>query len=149
MNRLRYGIASIAMAGLILLGFVLATDQARAAGTPNSFIIAPSSQPPGSAVGPIYSSFAPQWPGYIENIVISANASATQAVPAGTSLVIFSANCNFWVARGASAAVPASTTTDGSGLLLNPGQLSYDSTVTQFTVTSDAACKISEWFYKR
>jgi hypothetical protein len=87
-------------------------------------------------------------PGYTDALVLLANASQTQAVPAGSGFVIFSAACNFFASPGASAAVPAATTTDGTAPQQNPAGW-WLTGQTQITVISDQACTVTLSFYSR
>lgn len=86
-------------------------------------------------------------PAYTDVLVLLANVSQTQAVPAAANWVIFSADCNFFVAIGASAAVPAASTSNGSAPMQNPAGWNVTG-VTQITLVAATNCKITLAFYK-
>jgi hypothetical protein len=92
-------------------------------------------------------------PTYTDALVLTANVSATQAVPknaagASATWVVFSANCNFFALPGATAAVPGSTTTDGSASMQNPAAWNISNSVTQITVIAPTACVVTLSFYQ-
>lgn len=86
-------------------------------------------------------------PTYTDALVLTANASQTQAVPTPATWVVFSANCNFFALPGASAAVPGATTTNGSAAMLNPAAWNITG-VTQITVIASTACTVTLSFYQ-
>lgn len=94
-----------------------------------------------------YSSSVLLPPTYTDAIVLVANASQTQAVPTPATWVVFSANCNFYAATGASAAVPAATTTNGSAAQLNPAAWNVTG-FTQVTLIAPTACIVTLSFYQ-
>lgn len=86
-------------------------------------------------------------PTYTDAIVL-AGSSQTQTVPSGVTWLVFSATCNFYAKRGASAAVPDSTTTNGSAAMLNPSAW-YVAGLSQLTVVSSAnPCIVTLSFYQ-
>lgn len=86
-------------------------------------------------------------PTYTDAIVLVANASQTQAVPALANWVVFSANCNFFAKTGASAAVPGATTTNGAASMQNPAAWNIAG-ITQITVIASTACIVTLSFYQ-
>lgn len=94
-----------------------------------------------------YSSSVLLPPTYTDAIVLLANASQTQAIPTPATWVVFSANCNFYALPGASAAVPAATTTNGSASMLNPAAWNVTGS-TQITVIAPTACIVTLSFYQ-
>ena len=63
---------------------------------------------------------------YVENVVLAADTAAAVRVPAGAKFVLVSSDASFWMAQFAditdaeAVAVPVASTTDGTGLELNP-----------------------------
>lgn len=86
-------------------------------------------------------------PAYTDAIVLAPNVSQTQAVPTAATWVVFSANCNFFAATGASASVPAATTTNGSAAMQNPAAWNVTG-FTQVTVVAPGACTVTLSFYQ-
>lgn len=86
-------------------------------------------------------------PTYTDAIVLVANVSQTQAVPASAAWVIFSADCNFYAKTGASATVPAATTTNGTAAMQNPSAWNVVG-ITQITVIAATGCKVTLSFYQ-
>lgn len=87
-------------------------------------------------------------PTYTDAIVLVANVSQTQAIPAGGNFVIFSAACNFFAAAGATAAVPGSTTTNGAAPQQNPAGWWLNQGDTQITVVAASGCIVTLSFYQ-
>lgn len=145
MNRLRnnpwfyagLGVAALAIALLIGVGTARA-----AAGT-----VGPSARP-----GTTTSQFGPfvrLLPTYVDALVLSANTAVTQVVPAGATWVVFASSCAaFYVTSNGAAAVPGSTTTDGSAPELNPTAYFLQPGVVAFSVIAPTTCKITAAFYK-
>lgn len=124
------------------LAFLLAGvyDLSHAA-TPGALIIPSTPQSSQSSmVAPV--------PSYTDAVVLTANAAQTQAIPAGSNFVVFSANCDFFAKTGASASIPGATTTDGSAAQLNPAAWWLYGSPTQITVISSASCIVTMSFYK-
>lgn len=86
-------------------------------------------------------------PTYTDALVLTANASQTQAVPTPATWVVFSATCNFFALPGASAAVPGATTTNGSASMLNPSAWNVTG-VTQITVIASTSCTVTLSFFQ-
>jgi hypothetical protein len=115
-------------------------ERAHAANTPSPLIISFTSESQQSTLT------APR-PTYTDAIVLTASSSQTQAIPAGSNYVIFSAACNFFAKAGASASVPGSTTTDGSAAQQNPAGWWLNQGDTQITIISAQACIVTLSFY--
>lgn len=58
--------------------------------------------------------------GYIDAIVLTANAAATYTVPTGANYLLFSGNTNFYVKIGGTATVPSASTATGAASISNP-----------------------------
>jgi hypothetical protein len=86
-------------------------------------------------------------PTYTDVLVLTANSSQTQAVPASANYVVFSAACNFFAKAGATASVPGASTTDGSAPQQNPAGWWLNG-ITQITVISTPACIVTLSFYQ-
>lgn len=83
---------------------------------------------------------------YIDAKVLLANTSQTQTVPTGANWVVFSATCNFYAQRGASASVPAATISNGSSPQVNPSAWNVTD-ITQLTLIADTNCTVTLAFY--
>lgn len=90
-------------------------------------------------------------PTHVQAKALVANVSKTFTLPAGTRLVVFSAECNFYAKPGASAAVPTVDVTDGSGSELNPAAWYFSvpiATTQQVSVvTASGACNVTAAAY--
>jgi hypothetical protein len=87
--------------------------------------------------------------GYVENLVLGANTAGSSAVPTGATKVQFSCNQDFYVSYSGAATVPAATTTDGTGLVLNPVAVrQIPSGTTTISVISAAAVICSLEYFK-
>lgn len=86
-------------------------------------------------------------PTYTDVKVLVANVSQTQAVPSNAAWVVFSADCNFYAATGASAAVPAASTSNGTSPMQNPSAWNIVG-ITQITLVAATGCKITLSFYQ-
>lgn len=109
-----------------------------------------SSIPPAAQIDSQFGKFVRPSPGYTEAIVLAANVSQTETIPTAAGKVrwvIFASTCNFFAAIGASAAVPAVTTTNGLAPELNPTAWFITPTATQITVVANAACTVTMSFY--
>lgn len=100
-----------------------------------------------TAQGSSQSTLTAPVPGYTDALVLLANSSQTQAIPAGSHFVVFSAGCNFFAAPGASASVPGASTSDGSAPQQNP-QGWWLTGQTQITVVAASACIVTLSFYQ-
>lgn len=130
----------VLMAILWIALFCAALLPQKANAAPNVFQIPMSPQSQQSSL------MAPG-PSYTDAIVLVANVSQTQAVPAGAKWLVFSGNCDFYAKLGASASVPGATTTDGSAAQLNPTAWWLYSSPTQITVIAAGACIVTLSFY--
>lgn len=86
-------------------------------------------------------------PTYTDALVLVANASQTQTVPALANWVVFSGDCNFYAKTGASAAVPGATTTTGAAAMQNPAAWRITN-ISQITLVAATACKVTLSFYQ-
>lgn len=94
-----------------------------------------------------YSSNIRSAPTWVDARVLASSTSETHTVPTGAAYVLFSADCNFYAKPGASAAVPASDVTDGTGSEQNPAAWQLTG-VTQITLIAASACKVTMSFYQ-
>lgn len=113
-----------------------------ATNAPNAFYI------PQVTEGGPFDSYAPLLPSYTDSIYFAAAGTQTYTVPTGARFVRISADCNYYVQSGASAAVPSSVLTDGSASSQNLAQGFLDPSVTQITIAVGGACKGSLDFWK-
>ena len=133
MNRLAMNTSRL----VLPLVFVLGATLVEAA--PNTFSIPNSSQSGQSTLmAPI--------PAYTDAVVLLAGVSQTQAVPATSNYVVFSATCDFYAASGASVAVPVATTVNGTAPQLDPTSWWLQGN-TQISVISTVACVVTMSFY--
>ena len=101
--------------------------------------------------------FAPQFPDYIEDVVLAADTLVRIPLPAGARFVTFAFDGDMRAKLGTSTttlSLPASTTGDGSGSELNPAARRVpaklaDGTTgpTHLCLRAPAACKGSLAFY--
>lgn len=127
-------LAASVLAGLILSGTILAADV-------SSFNL------PNAPIGPQGHAFVRSAPTYVNARVLAANVSETDTVPTGANWVLFSSDCNFYAATGATATVPAADVTDGTSPEQNPAGW-YIPAITQITVVAAATCKVTLTYYK-
>lgn len=81
---------------------------------------------------------------YVENVVLLAGVAQGVTKPSGAKFAMFSATGDFWMKDGGTAAVPSSTTTDGTGSELNP----YFRKVSgRISLIAEADCKVSISWY--
>lgn len=84
----------------------------------------------------------------VNGSTLAANVAETVTVPPGARIVLFSSDCSFYAAAGASAAALTGDVTDGTASEQNPAHWGLDGTVTQVTVISTAACHITYSYYR-
>lgn len=84
----------------------------------------------------------------VNGSTLAANVAETVSVPAGARIVLFSSDCSFYAAPGASAAALSTDVTDGTASEQNPAHWALDGTVSQITVISTAACHITYSYYR-
>jgi hypothetical protein len=84
-------------------------------------------------------------PTYVNARVLAANVAETTTLPAGTRIVIFSADCNFYASAVTSASIPADVT-GGNASELNPSAWYFPNTATQtqaISVISAVPCTVT------
>lgn len=59
-------------------------------------------------------------PEYVDAMFLAASVNEDYTVPANANYLIFSANADFYVKKGGTAAVPSTEVADGSGSEMNP-----------------------------
>lgn len=95
--------------------------------------------------------FAPPEADYHEAVVLPANTIQVVAVPPGAAYVFPNFTGDFYWKFGGSnavqAAIPATTTSDGSGSALNPTQRRVPDGVTHIALIAETACKGSLSFW--
>ncbi len=97
-------------------------------------------------------SFARRPSDYNDVRVLAANTAEAHTVPTGANglkanYVVFSANADFWVDVGKTAAVPAADITDGTAPDLNPTVLYLGGSVTTISLISTAGGIVGMAFY--
>lgn len=93
------------------------------------------------------STLIPQVSTWVNSYALTANTAKSISVPSGATLCIISSDVDIWVASEGTAVVPVSDTTDGTGVVLNPGARSIPAGVTTLSVISEYAAKVSiEWY---
>lgn len=88
-------------------------------------------------------------PGYVNAVVLAANVAQSSTVPPLAKQILFSSTCNFYANPRGTAAVPGSTTTDGSASELNPAAW-YNLGASTLTVSliSGSSCVVTLNYYK-
>lgn len=86
-------------------------------------------------------------PDYVNTRILAAGVSETFTVPGGIRWMLFSANCDFFAKKGATAAVPGADVTDGTGSELNPSAW-FIERVAQVSVISVGTCIVTGAFYR-
>ncbi len=94
-----------------------------------------------------FSSLIRPVPSYVDARVLAASVAESQVVPAGSTWVLFSANCTFYAKANAAATVPGADTTNGSSSELNPAAWRITTGVISISVISPTACVITMSFY--
>ena len=125
---------------LVLLFFV----GGAAFGQGKSFVIpfSPSSGPQTSA------SYVRASPNYTDARVLAASTNEAHTIPAGATMVIFSATCAaFYAIVGGTAAVPAADVTNGTASELNPIAWYLPTSATQVALIAPTACTITLSWY--
>ena len=86
-------------------------------------------------------------PTEIDAMVLAADVAESYTVPSGARYLVFSAQADFWVNPGGSAAVPTTEVTDGSAAECNPvgWEVEAESSI---SFISEVANKISIAIYK-
>ena len=109
--------------------------------------------------GSARASFSPPCPDYVEDVVLAADTLARVAIPAGARFVVFSFDGDFRSKPGVvttTLALPAATTSDGSGSELNPAARRIPETIkvgaadvapTHLCLRAASACAGSLSFY--
>jgi hypothetical protein len=85
-------------------------------------------------------------PGWVDAYVLTANIAKNIPVPEGAGVVLFSANCDFYVSWKGTAEVPASDVKDGTSNELNPSAR-YTSGKNMFSIISPSAGIVTMAFY--
>ncbi len=101
--------------------------------------------------------FAPQFPDYVEDVVLAADTLVRVPIPAGANFVLFAFDADFRAkvgVVGTAMALPAATTANGSGSELNPSARRIPAklgdgatTPTHICLRAPAACKGSLTFF--
>lgn len=92
--------------------------------------------------------YMPLIPVYTDALVLVANTKQTQAVPAGSTFVIFSGACNFFAISGDTlAAVPAASTTNGGAPMQNPSGWAIPPGTASISLIAASACIVTLSFY--
>lgn len=93
-------------------------------------------------------SHALDYPDYVNARSLAANTAEVIAVPANASIVYFSAQADIYVRYGATTAAVPGDVTDGSACELNPTARIVNG-LTQISVISTAACKVTASFFRQ
>lgn len=143
MNRFiqRHFFPTLAALAGALFALLMVVKEAPAA-PPGSLWI-PNSIPSGQ------STLTPPRPLYTDVLVLVANTSQTQAIPAGSQFVVFSGACNFFAAAGGTATVPAASTTTGLAPQQNPAAWFLNAGDTQITLVAASGCIVTLSFYTK
>lgn len=120
-------IASMALAATVLGAF---------AATVGNFVIPPD-------VPSRYASQIRPAPSYVDAMVLAAGVAEAWTAPANTRFVVFASNCNFYAKPNATAAVPATEVTDGTGSELNPTAWYSSTPFTTIGFIAPTACIIT------
>ena len=101
--------------------------------------------------------FAPEFPDYVEDVVLAADTLLRVPIPAGAAYAVFAFDADFRAKLGVSSTgltLPAATSSDGSGSELSPAARAIpaklgDGTTapTHICLRAPAACKGSISFY--
>lgn len=128
----------------LFVAFMIAMSYVSTAHAQSNFVIP-------RAMGQGFSSNVRPAPTYVDVRQLAANVNETHTFPAGTRMVIFSADCNFYAKPGGAAAVPAGDVVNGTGSELNPSAwyFAVSDTATQTVgLIAATACNITLSSYK-
>jgi hypothetical protein len=87
-------------------------------------------------------------PEYVDAIVLVANTAQNYTIPSGAKYLMFSANDDFYVNWGTTAAVPSASTATGAAAELNPGLRSVKSGTATISLIGPRACTVTVLVYK-
>ena len=128
------------MKKLLLLVLLAFASSVFAAGTVGNFVIAPD-------IPAKFASNIRPAPTYVDARVLAAGVAEVWTAPANARIVIFSANCDFYAAPNAAAAVPAADVTDGTSSELNPAAWYSITPFTSIGLISPTACVVTMAVY--